>query len=480
MRNQTRPVTMLCIAALLSMAWTSPSGTVSTTPWIPTIQRTTLENGLTIFTSHVTNNGMATVGVLIGAGSACDPMGKAGLAHLVASSIMRGPTSGKPEDFASRLNLICSQLEIEVSRDASLFLFELPSSNIPELMGLVSQAITAPSLTQATLEAVRDQALVTLESKGNEIGYVLDRNLHDFLFVGHPYGTGTWGTEASLKNIAPEDLATFHRDYYGANNAAIAVVGDVQGIDVPAIVKNDLGGWRKANKTAPTIATPAMPEEMRIRLVNRAGSNLTHVCLARATGGMRSAEYATTLVLANILAGGPEARLCRELATNLRGCYNVRATVEPGAVNTLRIEATCRDKDTPAFVTQVNRVLNRVAEDGVTAEELNLAQKRIRLNTLAKMVTPNELTRTILTWHAHQMDPTQPQGFLEDIDRLTTAAVSATAKGLLRPDRFALVVIGDRAAIAEDLRRFADVEVVEFAGEIPVPAMRTVLKKLTK
>ncbi|MDZ7372582.1 MAG: insulinase family protein [candidate division KSB1 bacterium] len=480
MSPKARPVVIVGIAVILSSAWSAPVEKGAAPKWIPTVQKTSLDNGLTLLTSHLPTNGAATVGILIRAGSACDPVGKAGLATMMATAVLNGPEGTSAEDFAARLNLLCSRVQTEVTRDFTLFLFDIPSSDIAGLIGLVAPAIIRPALNEANTTTVRNRILAQLHTEATTLSTVLNRNLYDFVFAGHPYGSSVSGTEASLNNISVNDMIAFHKDYYGSNNTVIAVTGDISGMEIPATVRNAFGRWTSASKTATPVEVPGGLQEARIRLVNWAGSPITQLCLARPAKGREVADYVTLLALGEILGGGPQARLQRDVATKIQGCHHLCAAIDFGAVSTIRITAACQNKDTPAAIARLNESLNQLAAGGVTEDELKFAQRRLRLMTMDWMATPNALARTLLTWQAQGIDPTRPQTFIDQVDKLTTTALSSRARQILKPEEFALIVMGDRSTLAEDLRRFADVEVVEFTGEIPVPAMRTVLKKITQ
>ncbi len=479
MRARALPVTMILFVALIVTI--SPGLCATTTQkWIPTIQRTTLDNNLTILTGDIQDNGIITVGIMIRAGSADDPAGKAGLANIVANAVLTGSNTMEPDKFAAQLARICGDTQLEVTRDATLFLFRLPSERINELLALIQPALKSPRLDSKTLEMIRTRTVAMLRERSTDVRYVLNRNVYDFAFANHPYATAVLGTEASLNNITTKDLTTFHRNYYGSNNTTIAVIGDLNGIDAVAVTKKYFTRWAKAGLGATTVSTPQPNQQLRVRLVNRTGANITHICMVRPLKGVGTENFVAALALADILGGGQYARLSRDVASEIKGCYHIAAAVQPGAVSAFRIGAMCHGKETQAVIDRVTDVMTRVATEGVTEEELTLAKAHLLNKMMLTMTSGTALTRTILTWQACGIDPTRPEAMVQQINNLNPTTLASAAKDLLNRDRFALLVIGDRNTVAEDLRRLADVEVVEFAGEIPVPAMRTILKKITK
>jgi len=65
---------------------------------------------------------------------------------------------------------------------------------------------------------------VSYEDPDYIAGVVFDRLVYGY----HPYGRPDSGTPQSIASITRDDLVTFHKTWFGANNAILAIVGDVQ------------------------------------------------------------------------------------------------------------------------------------------------------------------------------------------------------------------------------------------------------------
>ena len=60
-------------------------------------------------------------------------------------------------------------------------------------------------------------------------------------FQNHPYGTPVVGYEEDLERLSRRDVQRYFRDYYGPNNAVVAIAGDVDPERILAWAKEYLG-----------------------------------------------------------------------------------------------------------------------------------------------------------------------------------------------------------------------------------------------
>src|SRR5206468_3770969 len=75
----------------------------------------------------------------------------------------------------------------------------------------------------------------------------------------HPYGRPQSGTPESIAAIGRDDLVAFHRKWFGANNAILAIVGDVEPDEAFGGAERALGKWGPAGAQAPKASDPPPP-----------------------------------------------------------------------------------------------------------------------------------------------------------------------------------------------------------------------------
>ena len=121
---------------------------------------------------------------------------------------------------------------------------------------MVSDLARNPKFAPEELERQRQQILsglkVGYEDPDYIAGMVFDRLVYGF----HPYGRPDSGTPESIASIKRNDLVAFHKAYFGANNAILAIVGDINHEEAFAGAERVFGNWGRAESAIPTPPDP--------------------------------------------------------------------------------------------------------------------------------------------------------------------------------------------------------------------------------
>ena len=182
----------------------------------------------------------------------------------------------------------------------------------------------------------------------------------------------------SIKEAKLEDIRAFHKDYYGASEATISIVGDFDENLVKDEIDKYFGDWKNPTKyvriSSPYIANK--PASEQINTPDKANS-MFFAGLNMPIGDTHE-DYASLLIGNYILGGG---FLNSRLATRIRvqdglsygvGSFLQASSLdESGMFGAYAISAPENsEKVLAAFKEEVNKVM----KDGFTAEELEAAR----------------------------------------------------------------------------------------------------------
>src|SRR5690606_9355553 len=90
-----------------------------------------------------------------------------------------------------------------------------------------SKVAAQPSFPAASLARIKNQLLASFEYQKQNPGQLASLALFEQLYGQHPYEHSSSGSAESVPAITRQQLQNFHRTYYNANNAQIALVGDL-------------------------------------------------------------------------------------------------------------------------------------------------------------------------------------------------------------------------------------------------------------
>src|SRR5690554_8041354 len=94
-------------------------------------------------------------------------------------------------------------------------------------LALFSEVMSRPSFPEDAFERLRNQLLASQRLRLQRPGALASEAFWADLYPQHPYGSLPEGTAESLTGISIADLEQFHRRFYSAGNAVIALVGDI-------------------------------------------------------------------------------------------------------------------------------------------------------------------------------------------------------------------------------------------------------------
>jgi zinc protease len=138
----------------------------------------------------------------------------------------------------------------------------------------------------------------------------------------HPYHWPTIGSMADLSAASYEDVVEFFKKYYAPNNASLSIAGDIDPVATRALVEK----WFAevpGGSPVPPVAPPSgfLGEEKRLMFEDKV--SLPRIYMAWQSPRAFAPGDAELDILANILAGGKNARLYRRLVYEMQIAQDV-------------------------------------------------------------------------------------------------------------------------------------------------------------
>ncbi|MEA3405371.1 MAG: pitrilysin family protein [Pseudomonadota bacterium] len=225
---------------------------VSTTTWAQVeIQSWHTENGTKVMYVHAPQLPMLDIQVTFDAGSVREG-DEWGLASFT-SALVGTTTSQLDENQVSEaFNNLGAQVGSDSSRDnASLSLRTLTRPEILESALQTFEAILSDSqFDQAIFDRELQRLLIGIKQKSVKPQTIASEALWKELYGDHPYAHPTSGTVETVKKLTPAKLKAFYKKYYVAQNAMIAIVGNVDKAKAQAIVEQLTANLPKGEKPA--------------------------------------------------------------------------------------------------------------------------------------------------------------------------------------------------------------------------------------
>ena len=246
-------------------------------------------------------------------------MNKATVASFTASMLERGTKTRSYQQIKDELDKLKARVFVFGGGQSAGVVMETSKDNLPAVLKIVTDYLKNPTFPETEFEKMKQERLAQIESQKQEpqaIAFNTSQRLMNPYPKGHPMYTMTFDEEIeAIKTLKLDDVKQFYRDFYGANNATVAVVGDFDETALRNLVKTEFGPWKSAKpytRIARTFqeikpTSPAIQTNDKANAMLVAGMNLP----------LRDddPDY-PALVLGNYLLGG--GFLNSRLATRIR------------------------------------------------------------------------------------------------------------------------------------------------------------------
>ncbi len=411
----------------------------------------TLPNGLQVIAVSHHEQPAVSVRLIVRAGGAQDPPGKTGVATFAAALLDQGTTTKDAEQIASSIDSIGGALGTGAGSDLTFVNAIVMKDSLAVGLDMVSDVVRHPAFAPQEIERQRQQILSGLKVSYDDPDYLAGVVFDRLVYGTHPYGRPDAGTPASIASITRGDLVAFHKAWFGANNAILAIVGDVSADEAFAGAERAFGSWERAPNTAP--APQAPPSSRRhVVVIDRPGAVQTEIRVGNIALPRKHPDYLALDLAIKILGGEGGNRLQRVLRSERGLTYGASADT-----NALKDAGDIvADTDTRSETTgQVLRLIVdefwRLQRDRVSDRELNDAQAYLTGSFPLTIETPSAIALQVLNGVFYGLDLNELQTFRDRVNAVTPEDIQRVARLYLHPDKLSIVLVGDASVFAKQL-----------------------------
>jgi len=230
-----------------------------------------LTNGLQILTLEDHSSPLVAVQVWYHVGSADEPVGKHGFAHLFEHMMFRGTDRLGPTDHFDLLHSVGGDCNAYTAFDETCYHETLPADQLELAFWLESErmgflTVDGPGFNTER-KVVEEERRLDLSLP---YGEVADKG-PPLIFGQHPYGHDPLGTFRDLRQAKPSDVHAWWASHYTPNNATLVIVGDVKTERVRIMCERYFG-WMPSmpqeSRNIPMLGAWEVPQEITLNLAN--------------------------------------------------------------------------------------------------------------------------------------------------------------------------------------------------------------------
>jgi zinc protease len=429
----------------------------------PPYEIQTLPNGLQVVAVLHHEQPAVTMRLLVRVGAAADPKNKLGLARLGASLLDQGTTTKSAQETNDAIDFIGGVMGAAAGTDLTFVNMVVMKDSFETGMRMLSDMARHPAFAQTEIERQRQQTLSGLQVSLEDPEYVANSVFDRLVYGFHPYGLPDTGTPETISTVSRDDLLSFHRQHFAPNNAILAIVGDVTAEEAFSTAKKVFGDWDKRDVPAQKFIEPPEPTR-RVIVINKPDAVQTEVRVGHLGIARNHPDYMAVNLAIRILGGEGSNRLHQVLRTERGLTYGAQANMDTlKDTGDFEAETNTRSDATGEVLKLIVDEFWRLQRERVGTMELDNAKAYLTGSFPLTIEAPESIAIQVVNALFYSLPLEQLQNFRERVNAVTVDDIQRVARAYLHPDRLSVVLVGNAAAFAPQLRSvgFGTFETVE-------------------
>ncbi len=470
------PTSSLAPAASTALAAkeAAPKSLVGATKPFPSIASAALTNGLAVDVIERRSMPVVQLSLVVAAGHAKDA-DHPGAARVLAQLLEAGGAGRwSSEKLRETVDALGSSLDIVSTRDNMRWSLAVTSDKVPEALAILAALAQKPRFDRTEFAKLKDRELERVRSLAKTSGgwlaqYWLHRELYRQPMGIHPYASVDV-LPSEVERLGLDDCRAFYRTHVVPRNSHIIAVGAVELTTLTQQVETAFGKWASSPAPDDGIAEPTSSDRLKVVVIDRPGSAQSDILLGLLGPPRRSPDFAPVMAIQQILGGGVAGRLFLDVREKRSLAYSTYAGIQEVAAgpSVLTLSAGTQTPKTAEAVTALLEHLARVGSDPGSLQELETAQSYIVRGMPTRWETVESLSSQLLLLRTQGQTDRHFDDLREQISNLSTVLLKEPAGRYYQRNLATLVVAGDGDKIAETLRQFGPVEVLDPEREFSV------------
>jgi zinc protease len=372
-------------------------------------------------------------------------------AQLTAAMLMRGTAKHTRQRIQDELD----KNKIQMSTSGAA----LTGANVSitavragflDALKLAAEVLREPSFPDSEFEPLRQSTIGRIEGQRSEPQALVINTMNRHLSAypsGDPRQIQTFDESvADLKKLTLADLKKFHTDFYGTNNAELAVIGDFDAAEVQKLATELFGAWKSA-----TPYTRVSRTWKKLEVVNRTietPDKANAMLGAGMTVDMNEADadYPAMLFANTMIGGGSRSRLWLRIREKEGLSYAVQSVFIAAPIDRfgqfLNI-AICNPQNIAKVENAFKDEISKIVTDGFPADEVETARKAFLQERQVGRADDRGLVRQLARNAQYGWTMARDAELERKISALSAADVSAAVKRHIDPSAISIFKGGD-------------------------------------
>ena len=403
------------------------------------LDETVLPNGVRVISEPVPHSSSISIGIWVRSGPRYETPDQSGISHFVEHMLFKGTRTRTARQINESLYPVGGHLNAFTDREFTCYTALVLREDLPLAIEVLSDMLSNSLFPPE--ELIRERNVVLEEIRAIEDAP--EDLVHDILvstiWRDHPLGQPVIGRIDTVSALTREAVVDYVARRYNAGSVTVAAAGNLDHSELVHIVEQWLSGLAGDNvEPLPDGPKPHGESALIYRKTEQA-----HVCLGFPSFPQQDDDNYPMVILDTVLGGGPHSRLFDEIRENRGLAYNVGSGVTAYAEGGLfTVYASTSPRSLSDVVRIVREQLDRVVQDGLSEDEMELARRHIRASWLLAHESTSSRMGRIANSQLYFGRLISFDEVIRKLDAVTGDDILRVARAVLHKESSALAVIG--------------------------------------
>ena len=419
---------------------------------VPANETYTLPNGMKVTLVPYGIIPKATLSLAVYAGGIDEGSARVGVAGLTADLMKEGTEKLTSKQVAEAAADMGSALDVQAGADQTKMVMDVLQEFTPKAVRLLADVAQHPRLPESELERLKNDALRQIALQNSQPQTMAVVRYRKILYGDHPYSIVV-PTESDIKKLTIQDVKDFYAGNFGAQRSHLYIAGKFDVAAVKKAIKKAFGGWAKGSAKLDNV--PTLKPQHVLDVTDRPGAPQSTIMVGLPVPPATSPDTVPLGVTNAILGGSFNSRITVNIRENKGYTYSPHSEISRRYHDGYWTEiADVTTQYTGASLKEIFAEVMRLQKEPVSAAELRGIQ-----NYLSGIFVIRNSSRSALIGQLQDVDfqglgENYLKTYVAKVNAVTPTDVQKMTEDYIKPGEMTIVVVGDKAKIADQLTEF--------------------------
>ncbi len=411
-------------------------------------EKLTLPNGVRIVYEHIDHVRSVSAGIFVGVGSRFERPAENGAAHYIEHMLFKGTDTRTASELAFEMDAVGGQINACTTRDSTCFYARVLDSHLERAADVLCDMFFNSRFDEADVLSERGVINEEIDMYDDAPEDVVVEKLMAKCFPG-ALGRPILGRPSTLEKLDSKALRAFKAEHYTPERIVVVLCGSFGDEAVSELAARFSGlEPKKARRPSKGVYRPAV-------YVKKKATEQNQLCLGFEGTTVSDPDRYSHQLMSLILGGGMSSRLFQSVREKNGLCYSIYSFTSSFSDTGLFGVATALDRENDRrAVALIRDELDRLRNEGVTAEELDRVREQAKSNIVIGMESTSARMNRLgygELMHGRSVDENE---LIRLYDSVTRQDILRSAQRLLNPESMSFSAVGRLAPTEEYLRVF--------------------------